>query len=284
MLSVQMMTRFNKSTLWASIGSGSLIATLVLSLLATSTAANAYHTFGGTYTVDIIPGAAQQDSLYHYYPTLIAVPKGTEVSWFNGDSEQPHTVTSGTPDDANKGMMFNSGVMSYQYFFHYEFEETGDYAYYCIIHPWRSGMVHVSDELERGDHFEYSAGTGSTWTLSDFNRNLLKFEPTTLSLDESTPASYYLTMYDNETGQTVYDDFFPSTNNLLIELISSENNQTNTWGPDRASTVHSTPGAYHVQGNFIEPGTYTISVVLYSVNGKLVNTLPVDQFQLEVKE
>lgn len=40
----------------------------------------AFHTFGGTYVVDIVAGAAQQKSLYHYYPILIAVPTHTEVS------------------------------------------------------------------------------------------------------------------------------------------------------------------------------------------------------------
>ena len=30
-----------------------------------------------TYAVSIIPGAAQRDSLYHYYPPQIAVPTGT---------------------------------------------------------------------------------------------------------------------------------------------------------------------------------------------------------------
>lgn len=262
------------------------VAVLVSALISSTGTNNAFafHTFGGTYAVDIIPGAAQQDSLYHYYPPSIAVPEGTEVSWFNGDPEQPHTVTSGSPGDENAGMLFNSGVMSYQYFFHHEFHEAGDYPYYCIIHPWRLGVVHVSDELERGNNFEFSTGTGSAWSLSDFDRNLLKFEPTTVSLEESTPASYYFTMYNAETRLTVYDAFFPSTNNLLIELISSDYEGTSTWGPDRASTIHSTPGAYHVRGNFLDPGTYTITVVLYSVNGKISDPVPVDQFQLEITE
>jgi hypothetical protein len=181
-------------------------------------------------------------------------------------------------------MVFNSGVMAYQRFFHFDFHEAGDYPYYCIIHPWRFGVVHVSGELERGDDFEFSTGTGSTWSLSELDRNLLKFEPTTVALDESTPASYYFTMYNTETRRTVYDGFFPSTNNLLIELISSDYDETSTWRPDRASTIHSNPGAYHVRGNFLEPGTYAISVVLYSVNGRISDPVPVNQFQLEITE
>lgn len=242
--------------------------------------AAAFHTFGGTYVVNIIPGAAQQESLYHYYPPSIAVPKETEVAWFNGDPEQPHTVTSGNPGGQDSGMIFNSGVMSYQYFFQYEFHQAGDYPYYCMIHPWRLGTIHVSDEVVQGNNFEFSTGTGSTWNLLEFDRNLLKFEPTTVSLEETTPASYYVSIVDNTTKQTVHNGFFPSTNNLLIELISNDSNanQTITYGPDRASTIHSTPGAYHVQGNFVKTGaTYAINVVLYSVDGKPLESPPMDQ-------
>lgn len=136
-------------------------------------------------------------------PPLIAVPKGTEVAWFNGDERQPHTVTSGSPEGQDIGMLFNSGVMPYQYFFHYEFGAAGDYPYYCILHPWRFGVVHVSDELTTGNNFEFSTGTGMSWNLSEFNRKLLKFEPTTTMpvgggflpfSTETTSANYYVTM------------------------------------------------------------------------------------------
>jgi predicted secreted protein/plastocyanin len=262
-----------------------IAATGILSLTALPSAtmdALAFHTFGGTYVVQIIPGAAQRDSLFHYYPPLIAVPSGTEVSWFQGDSEQPHTVTSGSPGDENPGMAFNSGVMPYQRFFTIEFNEPGDYPYFCIIHPWRFGVVHVSEELETGNNFEFSTGTGTrSWNQSEFDRNLLKFEPTTIALDESTPASYYLTIFNTGTGNTVYSSSFPSTNNLLVELIPGESNRTTTFGPDRASTVHSTPGAYHVQGNF-GPGEYRISVAVTAVNGQPLERVSGDQFQFSI--
>ena len=51
---------------------------------------------GATYAVSIIPGAAQRESAYHYFPPAIAVPTDTTVAWFNNDFGQPHTVTSGS--------------------------------------------------------------------------------------------------------------------------------------------------------------------------------------------
>jgi plastocyanin len=244
----------------------------------------AFHTFGGTYVVNIIPGAAQRDSLYHYYPPTIAVPAHTEVAWFQGDPEQPHTVTSGIPGAADSGDMFNSGMMSYQYFFQYEFNTAGDFPYYCVIHPWRTGMVHVNNAIVNGNNFEFSTGTGSAWSISEFDRNLLKFEPTTVALEQNTPASYYITMFNEDTRQTVYNGYFPSTNNFQLELISGNFNQTTTYGPDRASTPRTPSGAFHVQGDFIVPGTYLVSVAVTAVNGQPLTNVSGDQFQFEIME
>ena len=36
-----------------------------------------------TYAVSIVPGAAQRNSSYHYFPPAIAIPAHTTVGWFN---------------------------------------------------------------------------------------------------------------------------------------------------------------------------------------------------------
>ena len=56
-----------------------------------------------TYAISIIPGAAQRESVNHYYPPAVAVPTGTTVAWFNNDFGQPHTVTSGSPNASDVG-------------------------------------------------------------------------------------------------------------------------------------------------------------------------------------
>jgi plastocyanin len=65
-----------------------------------------------TFAIGIIPGAAQRDSPYHYFPPAIAVPTGTTVAWFNNDPGQPQTVTSGNPESPDSGSLFNSGIKS----------------------------------------------------------------------------------------------------------------------------------------------------------------------------
>ena len=64
-------------------------------------------------------------------------------------------------------------------FFQYRFDGPGDFAYHCIIHPWRVAAVSVSDSLERGVNFELTSGTGPVWNFSKDFRTLLNFEPRT---------------------------------------------------------------------------------------------------------
>ena len=82
-----------------------------------------------TYAVSIIPGAAQMESPYHYYPSVIAIPTGTTIAWFNNDFGQPHTVTSGPPGAPDAGSLFNSGLMpaTANSFFQYRFDRAGDF-------------------------------------------------------------------------------------------------------------------------------------------------------------
>ena len=98
-----------------------------------------------TYAVSIVPGAAQKENIYHYYPPQIAVPTNTTVCWFNNDFGQHLTVTSGQLGTTDKGSVFNSGIMSAtaNSLFQFTFTQPGEFLYHCIIHPWRVGSVYL---------------------------------------------------------------------------------------------------------------------------------------------
>ena len=158
-----------------------------------------------TYAVSIIPGAAQRESQYHYYPAVIAIPTGTTIAWFNNDFGQPHTVTSGPPGDANAGSLFNSGIMpaTANSFFQYTFDKSGEVVYHCEIHPWRVASVSVSDATEIGANFRLTSGAGPVLDLSQHSRVLLNFEPLTVPIDRTTPLNYNVTMM-NSTGYCLF--------------------------------------------------------------------------------
>jgi plastocyanin len=234
-----------------------------------------------TYAVSIVPGAAQRESPYHYFPPAIAVPIDTTVAWFNNDFGQPHTVTSGVPGGSDVGAMFNSGLMpaTANSFFQYRFDSPGDFAYHCIIHPWRVAVVSVSDSLDRGVNFDLSYGTGPVWNFSKDFRTLLNFVPRTVPLDRTTPIAYNISIYENGTSaenRVFSETFVTAGEQLPLELVR-DGNETITYGPDFSST-----GAYHIQGPiFSENANYTIRSEISAINSRPPETPITDDFSLK---
>jgi len=219
-----------------------------------------------TYAVSIVPGAAQRDNTYHYYPPEIAVPTGTVVAWFNNDFGQPHTVTSGEPKAADEGSVFNSGIMpaTANSFFQFTFTKPGEFLYHCIIHPWRVASVYASNAFFIGNGFKIGLGSGATWNITNHPRVLLDIEPQTIPLDKTTPITYNVTISEGQKNNTLFSRLFTTSGDSLpLELISSQDNQTTSYGPDFSST-----GAYHIQSGFKGGSSYPINVEVVSVNNK----------------
>jgi plastocyanin len=106
----------------------------------------------GTVKVSIVPGAAALGDKA-YSPNPINIKVGDTIMWTNNDtSETPfHTVTSGSgPDDENKGQEFDSGLtgatalMTKGTTFTHTFDATGEFSYFCQLHPTMVGKVVVS--------------------------------------------------------------------------------------------------------------------------------------------
>lgn len=231
------------------------------------------------YAVVIVPGAAQRDSTYHYYPPKIAVPVGTTVAWFNNDVEQPHTVTSGEPNAENEGSIFNSGIMpaSANSFFQFTFNQPGEFLYHCNIHPWRVASVDSSDAFFTGNGFRIGIGSGATWNIATYPRVLLNIDPQTIPLDGTTPVTYNVTIAEGQSNNTLFSRWFTTAGEpLLLELVSSQDNQTTSHGPDFSST-----GAYHIQSNFNNGSSYPIDVQIVSVNNKPLENAARVSFELK---
>ncbi len=79
-----------------------------------------------------------------YDPNPVKVKAGNTVTWTNDDS-QIHTVTSGTgSDDPNMGTDFDSSMLSQNQTFSHKFTTTGEFPYFCQLHPTMVGKVVVS--------------------------------------------------------------------------------------------------------------------------------------------
>lgn len=80
-----------------------------------------------------------------YSPNPISIEAGQNVTWTNDDF-LPHTVTSGTADQIGSGEAgqdFDSGFVGTRSSFTHTFEDSGEFDYFCALHPNMVGTVIV---------------------------------------------------------------------------------------------------------------------------------------------
>lgn len=70
-----------------------------------------------------------------FLPREVTIKVGDTVRWSNLEiAAIVHTSTSGDPDDGNAGDLWDSGNMSPGDIFTHQFDEAGEFEYYCIPH------------------------------------------------------------------------------------------------------------------------------------------------------
>ena len=68
-------------------------------------------------------------------PAEITIGVGESVTWTNKDFLIPHTATSGNPGDEDLGSVFGSRSLFQGETFTHTFNETGEFIYFCKVHP-----------------------------------------------------------------------------------------------------------------------------------------------------
>ncbi len=86
-----------------------------------------------------VPGC--EDTNECYIPFNVSVSAGEEITWSNDDFAA-HTVTSGLPG-APDGI-FDSSLFMAGGTFSVTLDESGEYPYYCMVHPWMTGNITVN--------------------------------------------------------------------------------------------------------------------------------------------
>ena len=86
-----------------------------------------------------VPGCEQTNECFLPYEVSINV--GDTVTWVNDDTAA-HTSTGGSPSDGPSGV-FDSSLILAGSSFSFTFNEAGTYEYFCMVHPWMTGIVIV---------------------------------------------------------------------------------------------------------------------------------------------
>ncbi len=85
------------------------------------------------------PGCEETNECYVPYEVKIAV--GGTVTWSNDDTAA-HTVTGGKMPEGPSGV-FDSSLFMAGNTYEFTFEQAGEYPYFCMVHPWMTGIVVV---------------------------------------------------------------------------------------------------------------------------------------------
>lgn len=130
-----------------------------------------------TFIMNIPTGAASPDAPYFWQSEIdgrtdgtISVTQLDIVRWENADTAA-HTVTSGLVSEGHDGL-FDSGLFPPGASFQYQFTEVGKYEFFCLVHPWMTGIVTVTSGLQVINNVGKDAGDGtSTFNVEyEFNR------------------------------------------------------------------------------------------------------------------
>ena len=104
--------------------------------------------FAETFDIKIPFGASDPNAPFFWSETStgittgkITVYPGDSVTWHNADTAF-HTITSVTPSGEEDGL-FDSGFFTAGKSYTKQFDDPGDFYYYCSLHPYMSGIVHV---------------------------------------------------------------------------------------------------------------------------------------------
>lgn len=101
-------------------------------------------TFGTSFAdieVTIPLGASFQSSPFTLSPSVVNIQVNDTVQWENNDTAS-HTVTTGSPQLGYDGRVDSGPIPSGGTFSH-KFDKVGVYSYFCIFHPWMTGLVNV---------------------------------------------------------------------------------------------------------------------------------------------
>jgi len=120
----------------------------VLPLLAMFVAGFGSLAFAETYDIKIPSGASDPTAPYFWSEKStgvttgeITIYPGDSVTWSNADTAF-HTITSVTKDGKVDGL-FDSGLFTAGKSYTRQFDELGDFYYFCSLHPFMNGVVHV---------------------------------------------------------------------------------------------------------------------------------------------
>jgi predicted secreted protein with PEFG-CTERM motif len=185
------------------------------------------------------PGCEETNECF--IPAEVTIDVGSEVVWINDDAG--HTVTSGDPaDEESVGALFDSSFFTAGSTFSYVFEESGEFPYFCTIHPWMQGMVIVQEAHGTDDdHGDEGYATTSTADGSV----MVKIEAGAPAADEE--YSFTVKITDVEGNAIEHVNFDIAATQDGTEVLSEAGQHAHTGSADFTTSALSSDSAVDIQ-------------------------------------
>ena len=222
-----------------------------------------------------VPGCEKTNECF--LPHEVTIEVGGEVTWSNEDSAA-HTVTAGSAADGPSGVFDSSLFMSGTTFAH-KFDAEGDFPYFCMVHPWMNGIIHVgtgSSEPSPAEPEVVSANPETDSRVDVKLQNEISGGKVSRMIADGNTKSVIIELNSTEQGHITItlprdvidsksgsndDDFF-----VLVDGEETNFNETKT-SSDRTVSVDFPAGAEEIEiiGTFAVPEFATISVIIFSI-------------------
>jgi len=269
---------------------------VLFALVATFSAPTAFAEMTASVSVPVgsgVPGCEETNECW--IPNEVTVDVGGEVTW-TVDDAAAHTVTSGTPSDADSvGAMFDSSLILQGTTFSWTFEEVGTVDYFCIVHPWMQGVVIVQEAMaeEEEPMMEEAMMSGVNLDLDidpmlPFDNTVndmvtLTFTAKSEELKGDSGAVNHLdykVMIAKDGNEIWSEQFHEHDGNLELQITPSDGSFTVTGGEEVGS---SETKAFMVSGPvFMDNGNYAITAQIVGIEFNPLPTPLTDEFNMQV--
>ena len=156
-----------------------------------------------------------------FIPYELHIEVGDTVIFQNIDTAS-HTFTSGTPMDGPNGL-FNSSLVQSGGSFSITFDTAAEYPYWCMVHPWSTGIIIVGDGISTTTEPESTAEVESGVDQTDDSLTMFERKKTdilsSLGYNQGFPYHFGLERdFTEEQGVT-------KANYQLYKIIDDQTNK-----------------------------------------------------------
>jgi len=249
-----------------------VLSLFFLTLLGTTSA------YAEEYIITIPTGASDENAPFFWSEKSTGVTTG-EITIFPGDSiiwknadTAFHTVTSVT-QSGEEDDLFDSGFFTAGKSYTRQFNDYGDFYYYCSLHPWMNGIVHVVSNTGSVQSIDKIASGLSSDGLGFEVKYIL--DTTLANAVHVNPDEKTLTFTISDSSETdqitliLPEELIENPNSIWIdgEMLTNFQKETTSSGTKLVLPIDSTSREIKIMGSHVIPefGFLAISILSISI-------------------